>query len=124
MISSYFFSWECHMTPVRGGQNTSMRTTWREERAATKQRERVRERERGQHEPQSRTKRSKRAAVGNISASRTRTRTRRFTTASSTVRTTDQEQLSPPCQSPSEEKTPAGSCCRTSSGETRQFVNS
>lgn len=66
--------WVSHMTPVmvRGGggglvggwQNASMKTTWREERSVTKQRER--EGERGQHELQRQKKEKKkreRAAV-------------------------------------------------------------
>lgn len=78
MISSYFppgrvtwplLGWE------RGGQNASMKTTWREERAATKQKERESERERptwatetDQEEQQSSCKK--------IWASRTRTKIR------------------------------------------------
>lgn len=57
-----------------GGQNASMKTTWRVERAATKQGER--ERERGQYEPQRQTEKNKRAAVGKIQVSRTKVRSR------------------------------------------------
>lgn len=90
-----------------------METTWRVERAATKQRERE------QHELQQQEK-NKRAAV-RIQVSRTKVRSRTRGYPTTRIRTADQELPRPTCLSPSEEKAPANSSCRTSSGERNLF---
>lgn len=104
----------------RGGrQNASMKTTWREERAATKQKESERGRPTWAIDT---VEEQQESCCRKASRTKVRSRTRGNTATRTRIRTTDQGQPSPPCQNPSEEKAPADSSCRTSSGERNKLL--
>ncbi|KAG8001183.1 Lymphocyte-specific protein 1, partial [Nibea albiflora] len=120
MISSYFFPWESHMTPVRVREGGSKRFNENHmEGGESCEREREREREGGQHEPQRPMKKNKRAAVRNL---QNQNQDQNQDQKLHRNQNQNQEQHNPPCQSPSEEKTPANSSCRTSSGERKMVT--
>lgn len=127
MISSYFPPWVSHMTPVRVREGGSKHFNENHMEGG----ESCDQAERGEregptwttetHEEEQESSCRKRSEPPGPEP-KVRPGSRGYTTTRTRIRTTDQEQPSPPCQSPSGEKAPADSSCRTSSGERTKIL--